>query len=75
MGVMDGWSTGWRQQVRTVFLIYFSIGLACSLWYTFHMGLNVAGYLVWLPVGWVTIVGWLVAWPVILILMAWFAVR
>jgi hypothetical protein len=39
------------------------------------MGLNVAGYLVWLPVGWVTIVGWLVAWPVILILMAWFAVR
>lgn len=69
------WSTRWGGKLRTGLLIYFSVGLACALWYTFHKGPEAAAYVVRLPVGWVTIVGFVVAWPFMVALIAWFSLR
>jgi hypothetical protein len=51
---------------------YFAIGVAFALVYLLHSGLGVADMLLHLPIGWATMAGFVVAWPVLMGSWAWF---
>jgi hypothetical protein len=52
--------------MRTVVVGYCGIGVVLAGVYLLHSGLGVANMLIHLPIGWVTMLGMVVAWPVIL---------
>lgn len=63
-----GGTARWSRRLQVALRTYFSVGLACALWYVVIKRPEAAGD----PLSWVTIVGLLVAWPVTVALLVWF---